>query len=94
MTNLTTIFADGIFEASVQHGVARLTLAQQAPDGKPMPAGQIILPLAQLPHFTNGLLGLMKQIDERMKEAQANAVAAQPAAEPDLTAVPGAFRFG
>ncbi len=93
MTSPNTIFADGILEASVNHGVARLTLAQQGPDGKPVPAGQLILPLAQLPHFANGVLGLIKQIEGRMKEAQANAPAA-PSAEPDLGAVPGAFRFG
>jgi hypothetical protein len=91
MANSPTIFADGIMEATVHHGVARLTLAQQGTDGKPLPAGQLIIPLAQLPHFTNGILGLMKQIESRMKEAQAQQ---QAAGEPDLSAVPGAFRFG
>jgi hypothetical protein len=57
-----------------------------------VPAGQLILPLAQLPHFANGIMGLIKQIEGRMKEAQANLPT--PSSEPDLTAVPGAFRFG
>jgi len=92
MNSPNTIFADGILEASVNHGVARLTLAQQGADGKPVPAGQLILPLAQLPHFANGIMGLIKQIEGRMKEAQAQAPA--PSSEPDLAAVPGAFRFG
>ena len=93
MTSPNTIFADGILDASVNHGVARLTLAQQGADGKPIPAGQLILPLAQLPHFANGIMGLIKQIEGRMKEAQA-AAPATPSGEPDLAAVPGAFRFG
>ncbi len=93
MTSPNTIFADGILDASVNHGVARLTLAQQGADGKPVAAGQLILPLAQLPHFANGLMALIKQIEGRMKEAQA-AAPATPSSEPDLAAVPGAFRFG
>lgn len=95
MPDPRTIFADGILEASVTHGVARLTLAQTGPDGKPFPAGQLVLPLQQLPAFTNGLVGLLRQIETRMKEAQEKA---QPAsgngeaegASPNV----GAFRFG
>lgn len=95
MANNSILFADGILEATVHHGVARLTLAQHGADGKPAPSGQLVLPLSQLPHFANSLLGLMKQIETRMKEAQAQQQQQQPgAAEPDLTTVPGAFRFG
>lgn len=90
MANPTILFADGILDAAVHHGVARLTLAQQGNDGKPIPVGQLVLPLAQLPSFANSLLGLMKQIESKLKETQAQA----PATEPDLSAVPGAFRFG
>jgi len=93
MSTAPSIFADGILEATVHHGVARLTLAQQGADGKPMAAGQLVVPLSQLPHFANGVLGLMKQIDARMKEAQAQAQPSQ-SGEPDLSAVPGSFRFG
>lgn len=93
MASNVTIFADGIFEATVHHGVARLTLAQHGTDGKPVAAGQLVMPLTQLPHFANSVLGLMKQIETRMKEAQAQAPQA-PAGEPDLSTVPGAFRFG
>ena len=45
MPDVRTIFADGILDASVTHGVARLTLAQTGPDGKPVAAGQLVMPL-------------------------------------------------
>ena len=101
MPDVRTLFADGILDASVTYGVARLTLAQSGPDGKPTPAGQLLIPLQQLPAFTNGLVGLLKQIDARVKEAQAqqSGAAAAPAqgtaAQSSETppAVPGAFRF-
>ena len=67
MPDVRTIFADGILDASVTHGVARLTLAQTGPDGKPMAAGQLVMPLSQLPVFTNGLVGLLKQLEAKMK---------------------------
>ncbi len=100
MTDVRTIFADGILDASVTHGVARLTLAQTGPEGKPVAAGQLVMPLSQLPAFANGLIGLLKQIEAKMKDAQAQqqgaagggqAPAAADAAEP--SPVPGAFRF-
>jgi hypothetical protein len=87
--NRITIFADGIMDASVTYGVARLTMAQTSADGKPIPAGQLVVPLVQLPAMANSLLGLLKQVEARMKEQQANAPAA-----PDAPSVPGAFRFG
>ena len=100
MPDTRTIFADGILDASVTHGVARLTLAQTGPEGKPVAAGQLVMPLSQLPAFANGLLALLKQIEARVKEAQgqggagaAPAPAAEaPGSEPP-SAVPSAFRF-
>lgn len=97
MPDVRTIFADGIMDASVTHGVARLTLAQTGPEGKPVAAGQLVMPLSQLPAFTNGLVGLLKQIDAKVKEAQGAANPAAPAAAPsggETSSVPGAFRFG
>ncbi len=98
MTDSRTIFADGILDASIAFGVARLTLAQQGSDGKPVPAGQLVMPLAQVPAFTNSLIGFLKQVEARMKEAQAQqAQQAQPAADAAGQvggAVPGSFRFG
>jgi hypothetical protein len=97
MPDVRTIFADGILDASVTHGVARLTLAQTGPEGKPMPAGQLVMPLSQLPIFTNGLVGLLKQLEAKIKEAQAQqAGAAAPAAGNGSEPAPvpgGAFRF-
>jgi hypothetical protein len=101
MPDVRTIFADGILDASVTFGVARLTLAQTGPDGKPIAAGQLVMPVQQLPAFANGLIGLLKQLEAKAKEAQAQREGGAPApasAEADggdpSPAVPGAFRFG
>ena len=99
MPDFRTLFADGILDASVTHGVARLTLAQTGPEGKPLAAGQLVMPLSQLPGFANGLIGLLKQIDAKVKEAQ-GAAGAPAAAAPtegngtEAPVAPGAFRFG
>ncbi|MBL6079832.1 hypothetical protein JMJ56_17575 [Belnapia sp. T18] len=82
----TTIFADGILDASVTYGVARLTLAQTGAEGKPTPCGQLVVPLTQLPSLVTSLSGLLKQVEARMKEQQA-------ASAPE-NAAPAAFRFG
>ncbi len=99
----TTIFADGLMDASVTYGVARLTLAQTGADGKPMPAGQLIIPLVQVPAFANGLMSLLRQIESRVKEAQQQQQAkaggqggdgaASNGGGPETGSVPGAFRF-
>lgn len=81
-----TIFADGILDASVTYGVARMTLAQTGAEGKPTPCGQLVVPLVQLPSLVTSLTGLLKQVEARMKEQQP-AAAAEGAA-------PAAFRFG
>jgi hypothetical protein len=102
MSTTPSIFADGIIEASVTHGVARLTLAQAGGDGKPFPVGQLAIPLVQLPSLVRSLSGLLQQIEEKMRQqAQTAAPGAaataqsQPAgpevASPTLS---GAFRFG
>jgi hypothetical protein len=83
MADRNSLFADGILEASVTSGVVRVTLAQTGPDGKPFPAGQLIMPLVQLPAFANGLLGLLRQVETRLKEAQAQQ---QSGAQPTVAA--------
>ncbi len=96
MHDVRTIFADGILDASVTHGVARLTLAQSGADGKPVAAGQLVMPLSQLPAFTNGLVGLLRQIEAKVKEAQAQGGGSPQgteAAGAEASSVPGAFRF-
>ena len=80
----TTLFADGLLDASVQHGVVRLTLGRLGPDSKPVPAGLLVVPLVQLPALTQGLANVMQQVEARMKEAAPGATAA----------VPGSFTFG
>ena len=89
MSQTQVIFADGLMEASVNHGVARLALAQVGTDGKPYQVGQLCLPRAQLPGFVNGLMGLLKQIEARVKDNAASASSA-PATE----SMPSAFTFG
>jgi len=99
MSDSRMIFADGLMDASVTYGVVRLALAQTGPDGKPIPAGQLIVPLVQLPALANGLNALLKQIESRVKEQQAQQGAAAPAPAGSGNAgdapaqVPGAFRF-
>jgi len=95
MPDQPTVFADGILDASVNFGVARLTLAQTKADGSPAPCGQLVIPVVQLPAFTNGLLTLLKQIDAKVKQSQAQqpgsaAAAPQPG---EAETIPGAFRF-
>jgi hypothetical protein len=90
MTTAPTIFADGILDANVSYGVARLTLAQTGPEGKPMAAGQLVVPLIQLPGIVNGLTGLLKQVETKIREQQAQQQQTGGTAEPASSA----FRFG
>ena len=53
-SQLTTLFADGMMEANVTHGVVRITLAQAGTDGKPMASGKLVMPLVPW----HGLRGL------------------------------------
>lgn len=103
MTDKPLIFADGIQDASVHHGVARITLGRLAADGKAEPAGLVVVPLVQLPGLTNALVALVRQIEQKLKEAQAQAAVAQvgaaqqgaPSATPEQQgSMPGAFTFG
>jgi hypothetical protein len=90
MNPTQVIFADGLMEATVNHGVARLVLAQVGTEGKPFPVGQLCVPLAQLPGLVNGLMGLLKQIEARVKDNAAGAAPAPAVPEP----MPSAFTFG
>jgi hypothetical protein len=106
MSQPSSVFADGILEASVHHGVARITLAQSGGDGKPVASGQLVIPVVQLPSFANGVLALLKQIDAKVKQAQGQPAPGQPAqpqpqpapAQPVTAAteaptMPASFRF-
>lgn len=102
---LPTVFCDGVLEAHVRQGVARVTLGQTGPDGRPMPSTLLVLPLAQLPGFVGGMARLMQEIEARAKQQAATAsggggaAAANGAASPVGGAVGDAppeagFRFG
>lgn len=78
-----TIFTDGLLDASVQHGVVRLTLGRLGPDSKPIPSGLMVVPLTQLAGLTQGLAKLMQQIETKMKEAA-----------PPPETMPDSFTFG
>jgi hypothetical protein len=84
---LPTLFCDGLIDAQVIHGVARITLGEAGADGKASACGRLVLPVTQLPAAANALANLVRQIQERVKEAQGKA---QTAAEPPANA---AFRF-
>ena len=66
------VFADGIKDAHVANGVVRLTLAMLGGDGKPAASGVIVLPLTQLAGFANGIVALTRQVDAKVREAQAS----------------------
>jgi len=78
-----TIFTDGLLDASVQHGVVRLTPGRLGPDNKPIPSGLMVLPLTQLTGLTQGLNKLAQQIEAKMKEAA-----------PPPETMPDSFTFG
>ncbi|MBW6397361.1 hypothetical protein KPL78_05835 [Roseomonas sp. HJA6] len=90
--NRPTVFADGVIEAQVAHGVARITLATTGPDGKAQPCALLCVPVTQLPSMVNGMGNLLKQIEDRVRAqvAQQPGTAAAPAAD---GVAPGAFRF-
>ncbi|MBW8268545.1 hypothetical protein [Caldovatus aquaticus] len=94
----TILFADGMLDASVVHGVVRITLAQSGAEGKPTPVGQLCVPLVQLPALANGLIALLRQVEARAREAQQRQVQ-EPAAAPEgedaamPAPPPGTFRF-
>lgn len=83
-----TVFADGVLEAQVAHGVARITLAMTGSDGKGAPCALLCVPVTQLPALVNGMGNLLKQIEERVR-----AQAAPRPAEAPQDQQGGAFRF-
>ena len=88
------IFADGVIEAQVAHGVARITLAVTGSDGKAVASGTLFVPITQLPGLANGMGNLLKQIEERVRAQVPPAPPAQPeAAAAEASAPAGAFRF-
>lgn len=93
-----TVFCDGVIEAQVAHGVARIALAVTGTDGKASPCATLCVPVSQMPALVNGMANLLRQIEERVRaqvqQQQAAAQAAAPA-QPAEEAAPasGAFKF-
>jgi hypothetical protein len=97
-----TVFCDGVIEAQVAHGVARIALAVTSSDGKALPCATLCVPVTQLPGLVNGMGNLLRQIEERVRaqvaQQQAQAQQATPP-QPQQPAAPegpqptGAFRF-
>jgi hypothetical protein len=91
---LPVTFCDGIMEANVMNGVVRITLGQAGGDGKPVPCGQLVLPLTQLPGVANAVVQLVKQVQEKMKEAAPKPGGGQTAAgQTAANEMPSAFKF-
>lgn len=92
-----TLFADGVIDIHVANGVARITLGATTgqQDQKPMPSGVLIVPVVQLPVFARVFGEVTRQIEQRAKDAmaQAKAEAGSPEAAPAADAAGGAFRF-
>lgn len=87
------LFCDGIVEANVVNGVVRITLGQAGTDGKPFACGQIVLPLTQLPAAANAMVALVRQVQDRMKEAAGRQQAAAPGEAQAPQEMPSAFKF-
>ena len=87
--NLPTLFADGMLEAHVRNGVARVTLGQAGADGKATATAQLVMPLAQMPGFVSGLARLLQEFAARAKQV----AQAQPQPQP-IDPPEGGFRFG
>ncbi len=98
MSNLPTLFTDGVLEAHVRHGMVRVTLGQTGSDGRGVPNGQLVLPLVQLPLLLTSLTKLLQELETRARQANAAPPAVEDASHvpvaPGDTGVPGgAFRF-
>ena len=79
MDHTPSIFADGLVEATVRHGVARLSFGLHGADNQPKPAVVLAIPLVQLPNLAGALTKLIQEVQSKAREAQA---AATPAAAP------------
>jgi hypothetical protein len=90
------LFADGVIEAQVANGVARITLAMTGGDGKAVPCGVLCVPVTQLPGMVNGMGNLLRQIEDRVRAQMAQqkqGAAGDGAAAADAAGPAGAFRF-
>jgi hypothetical protein len=96
MTATPILFGDGVLDVHIANGVARLTFgaATAQKDQKPEPSGTLVVPVMQLPALARVLVEVTKQVEQRAKEAMAQAKPQQPAEpQPAADQVSGAFRF-
>ncbi len=95
MSTTTTIFGDGILDIHIANGVARITLgaATGQKDAKPLPSGMLVVPVMQLPTLARVLGEVTRQVEQRAKEAMAQAQQPKPAEPAETDQVAGAFRF-
>jgi ABC-type phosphate transport system permease subunit len=104
MAGIPTVFGDGILDVHVANGVARITLGavvgqqNQGAEAKPQtqPSAMLVVPVMQLPVLARVLAEVTKQVEQRAKEAMAQARPAAPAEPAPAAAtdqVAGAFRF-
>lgn len=98
MTATTTLFGDGILDVHIANGVARISLGTATggqPDAKPTHSDTLIVPVMQLPVFARVLAEVTRQVEQRAKEAMAQAqTKSGNNAEANATdQVSGAFRF-
>lgn len=90
-----TLFADGVIDVHVANGVARITLGASTgqQEQRPVPSGVLIVPVVQLPVFARVFGEVTRQIEQRAKEAVAQAKAQAGDEAPVADDAGGAFRF-
>lgn len=76
------LFADGVAETTIAHGVVRVRVARESPTGGlGEAAGLLVVPLVRLPLFVEILKGVLSDAEARVK-ALASASAPPPAPRP------------
>ncbi len=90
-----TLFADGVIDVHVANGVARITLGASTgqQEQRPVPSGVLIVPVVQLPVLARVFGEVTRQIEQRAKEAMAQAKAQAGDEAPAADDAGGAFRF-
>ena len=81
-TTLPALLADGVIEAQIAHGVARITLGRVGADGALEPVSVLAVPLLRLHAVTQSLVQLLGEMEKRMRAQQPPARAEAPAALP------------
>lgn len=91
----TTLFADGVIDVHVANGVARITLGASTgqQEQRPVPSGVLIVPVVQLPVLARVFGEVTRQIEQRAKEAMAQAKVQAGDEAPAADDAGGAFRF-